>query len=75
MWKSVLAISLGASIGALLRWQFGDRFNSVFPTIPPGTLAANLVGGYVIGLAIALHVIGSVTMTFAGIATIVWTRG
>lgn len=53
MWKSVLAISAGASLGALLRWWLGSQLNNVFPTIPPGTLAANLVGGYVVGLAIA----------------------
>jgi CrcB protein len=53
MWKSIVAISLGASLGALLRWWLGSRFNSVFPPIPPGTLIANLVGAYVIGLAIA----------------------
>lgn len=53
MWKSILAISLGAALGALLRWQLGDKLNSVFPTIPPGTLAANLVGAYVVGLSIA----------------------
>lgn len=48
-----LAISLGAAAGALLRWQLGVRLNSVFPAIPPGTLAANLIGGYIIGVAIA----------------------
>ena len=53
MWKSVVAISLGASLGALLRWGFGSRWNSLFPAIPPGTLAANLVGGYIIGVGIA----------------------
>lgn len=53
MWKSVLAISIGAALGALLRWQLGIRLNSLFPTIPPGTLVANLVGAYLIGLAIA----------------------
>lgn len=53
MWKSVIAIALGAALGALLRWQLGARFNSIFPTIPPGTLAANLIGAYVIGLGIA----------------------
>ena len=125
MWKSVVAISLGASLGALLRWGFGNRFNLLFTTIPPGTLAANLVGGYIIGVAIAFfaaysavapewrlfiitgfcgglttfstfsaelvtllqqgrlswalgavaaHVLGSVLMTFAGIATVVWLR-
>jgi CrcB protein len=53
MWKAIVAISIGASCGALLRWWFGMRLNAVFPTIPMGTLAANLVGGYVIGVAIA----------------------
>lgn len=53
MWKSIVAIGLGAALGALLRWQLGSRLNSVFPTIPPGTLTANLIGAYVIGLCIA----------------------
>ena len=53
IWSPVLAISLGAAGGALLRWQLGMRLNSLFPTLPPGTLAANLVGGYIIGFAIA----------------------
>ena len=126
MWKSILAISLGAALGALLRWVLGDKLNSLFPTIPPGTLVANLIGAYVVGVAIAffatytalapewrlliitgfcgglttfstfsaelvpllqqgrlswafgavaLHVVGSVLMTFAGIATITWARG
>ena len=121
MWKSILAIAIGAALGALLRWQLGSRLDSLFPTIPPGTLVANLVGAYVIGLciaffatfsaispewrlllitgfcgglttfstfaaevtvllqqgriswafgAVAVHVIGSVLMTFAGIGTI-----
>ncbi|WP_291992373.1 fluoride efflux transporter CrcB [Candidatus Accumulibacter sp. ACC003] len=125
MWKSVVAISIGAALGALLRWQLGIRLNSIFPTIPPGTLVANLLGGYVIGVAVAffasysaispewrlliitgfcgglttfstfsaelaallqegrlswalgivaVHVSGSVLMTFAGIATVVWAR-
>src|SRR5579864_4852008 len=53
MWKSVVAISVGASLGALLRWWLGSRFNSTFPPIPPGTLLANLIGAYIIGLAVA----------------------
>lgn len=53
MWKSIAAIAIGAAIGALLRWHLGARLNALFPTIPPGTLAANLIGAYVIGLAIA----------------------
>ncbi len=125
MWKSIVAISVGAAFGALLRWQLGIRLNAFFPTIPPGTLVANLVGAYVIGLAIAFftsfsaiapewrllvitgfcgglttfstfsaelmtvleegrlswalamvvaHVVGSVLMTFAGVATMYWAR-
>ena len=121
MWKSIFVIAVGAALGALLRWQLGTRLNSLFPTIPPGTLAANLIGAYVIGLgiaffatfsaispewrlliitgfcgglttfstfsaeitvllqqgriswalgAVAMHVVGSVAMTFAGIGTI-----
>jgi CrcB protein len=53
MLKSVLAICVGASLGALLRWWLGLVLNGLFPSIPPGTLAANLVGGYLVGLAIA----------------------
>ena len=125
MWKSILAISIGAALGALLRWQLGVKLNAVFPTIPPGTLVANWIGAYVIGLALAFfatfsalspewrllvitgfcgglttfstfsaelttllqqgrvswalgivaaHVVGSVLMTCAGIATMVYVR-
>jgi CrcB protein len=49
----VFAISIGAAGGALLRWQLGVRLNSLLPALPPGTLAANLIGGYIIGVAIA----------------------
>jgi len=52
--RSIIAISIGASAGALLRWWLGTALNSLFPAVPPGTLAANLVGGYIIGVAIAL---------------------
>jgi CrcB protein len=53
MWKSIIAVCVGASAGALLRWWLGAQLNNLLPSIPPGTLAANLVGCYVIGLAIA----------------------
>ena len=53
MLKTIIAISVGASAGSLLRWFLGVRLNSFLPQIPPGTLAANLIGGYVVGLAIA----------------------
>jgi len=50
---SVVAIALGAAIGALLRWLLGLKLNGLFPLLPPGTLAANLIGGYIIGIAVA----------------------
>ena len=124
--KSLIAVFIGAGLGALLRWWLGLTLNSYFPRIPPGTLAANLIGGYIIGVAVAffatyselapesrlfivtgfcgglttfstfsseivallqegqaldacgaaaLHLAGSVLMTFAGIATVTWNRG
>ena len=54
MWKAIVAISVGASLGALLRWWLGLTLNPHFPGIPPpGTLAANLIGAYVVGMAMA----------------------
>ena len=53
MLNAVLAISVGSALGALLRWQLGLRLNEVFPTLPPGTLVANIIGGYIIGVAVA----------------------
>ena len=53
MWKTVFAIAIGAAGGALLRWQLGERLNALFPTVPPGTLTANLVGAYVVGVCVA----------------------
>jgi CrcB protein len=123
--KSIIAIFIGAGLGALLRWWLGLTLNSYFPSVPPGTLAANLIGGYIIGVAVAvfaastaiapewrlfvitgfcgglttfstfsseivtllqqrqllgacgaaaLHLVGSVLMTFAGIGTVAWVR-
>lgn len=53
MLKSLVVIAIGASLGAWLRWILGMKLNALFPTIPPGTVVANMVGGYIIGLAIA----------------------
>ena len=50
---SVLAICIGASLGALARWGLG-LWLSPGSWLPWGTLAANLIGGYLIGVAIAL---------------------
>ena len=49
----ILAVFTGAGLGALLRWGLGSWLNPVFPPIPLGTLAANLTGGLLIGLASA----------------------
>jgi CrcB protein len=48
-----LAVFCGAGLGALLRWGLGAWLNPVFPTIPLGTVAANLLGGFLVGVAIA----------------------
>ncbi|KAA8556351.1 fluoride efflux transporter CrcB [Pseudomonas marginalis] len=53
MLKSLVVIAIGSSLGAWLRWLLGMKLNALFPTIPPGTVVANMVGGYIIGLAIA----------------------
>ena len=126
MIKPILAIAFGAGCGAVLRWGLGLKLNALFPAIPLGTLAANLLGGYIVGLAVAyfaqmpglspewrlliitgfcgglttfstfsveivtllqqgrmlvamsaigLHVMGSLLMTLAGIATWQWLKG
>lgn len=51
---SMLAITLGAACGANLRWALGLGLNAMFPALPPGTLVANLLGAWLIGMAIAV---------------------
>jgi fluoride exporter len=126
MWLSIASICAGASLGALLRWLLAARFNPVWSAVPLGTLAANLLGGYLVGIAVAFfaqhpalspqlrlfvvtgflgalttfstfsaevvtqiqhghwpwalatafaHLAGSLLLTGAGIATVVWLRG
>ena len=50
----LLAVGGGAAIGAWLRWWLGILLNPVFPTLPLGTLAANLIGGLLMGFAMGL---------------------
>jgi CrcB protein len=50
---SFIAIGLGAACGAWLRWGLGLWLNPALPELPLGTLTANLVGGYLVGLAVA----------------------
>jgi fluoride exporter len=54
MLNSLLAISAGAAAGAMSRWLLGLSLNAIFPTLPLGTLAANLIGGYLVGVAVAV---------------------
>ena len=124
-WRSLLAVAIGGMLGCLLRWVLAIFLNKLFPAIPPGTLAANLIGCYIIGvavaffiqypafapewrlflttgfcgglttfstfsaevvmlmqsgrksfalMAIAVHLIGSLLMTIAGIGTVTWLQ-
>jgi CrcB protein len=125
LWRSLLAVAVGGMLGCLMRWFLALVLNRYFPTIPPGTLAANLIGCYIVGVAlaiftvnpalpmewrlflttgfcgglttfstfsaevvlllqggrmawamgaIAVHLVGSLVMTFAGIATVTWVK-
>ena len=60
---SVIAICIGASVGALARWGLGLWLNPgtvnatavpLLPAIPLGTLAANFIGGYLVGICVAV---------------------
>jgi fluoride exporter len=52
IWVSVLAVGLGAALGALLRWGLSAWLNALWATAPPGTLLANVVGGFGVGVAL-----------------------
>ena len=47
-----IAVGVGAALGAWLRWWLGVALNAVTPNLPLGTLAANLIGGYLVGVAV-----------------------
>ena len=125
MWRSFIAVSVGGVLGCLLRWCLAILLNRYLPAIPPGTLAANLIGCYIVGMALAFfmayphlapewrlfvttgfcgglttfstfsaeivillqsgrtvwalgavaaHLLGSLLMTFAGVATVNWLK-
>jgi len=58
--SAVIAICIGACVGALARWQLSVHFNQS-DVLPWGTLYANLIGGYLIGIAVEYF------MTHAGL--------
>jgi fluoride exporter len=53
-WGGILAVGGGAAMGAWLRWGLGVMLNPVFPTLPLGTLSANLIGGLLMGFAMEI---------------------
>ena len=54
MLQSFVAVGGGAALGAWMRWGLGALLNPLFPTLPLGTLAANLIGGFLMGVAMAV---------------------
>lgn len=53
------AVGMGAALGAWLRWGLGVFLNPVFSALPLGTLVANLVGGYLMGLAMGFFALSN----------------
>jgi CrcB protein len=51
---SFFAVGLGAFAGAVLRWFLGLLLNPILPTLPLGTLTANLAGGLIMGITMGL---------------------
>jgi CrcB protein len=49
-----LAVGIGATLGAWLRWLLSLALNPLLPTLPLGTLTSNLLGGYAIGIVAEL---------------------
>ena len=47
-------IGAGAAVGAWVRWGLGIVLNPLFTFLPLGTLAANMIGGYLMGIALVL---------------------
>ncbi|NIE83042.1 MULTISPECIES: fluoride efflux transporter CrcB [unclassified Burkholderia] len=54
MFQSILAVAVGGALGSLFRWFLGIRLNAWYPELPLGTLAANVIAGYIIGVALAV---------------------
>jgi CrcB protein len=49
-----LAVGVGAALGAWMRWLLGVALNPLFVALPLGTLAANVIGGYLVGVAVGV---------------------
>lgn len=53
-WGSIAAVGGGAAVGAWLRWGLSIALNPLLPMMPLGTLASNLIGGLLMGFAMAI---------------------
>jgi len=53
------AVGIGAALGAWVRWLLGVGLNPLFVTLPLGTLAANVIGGYLVGVAVGVFHLNS----------------
>jgi fluoride exporter len=51
--SAFIAVGVGAALGAWLRWMLSTWFNPLAPGLPLGTLASNIIGGYLVGVAVA----------------------
>lgn len=51
--NSLFAVVFGGAVGCVARWMLGFLLNALFPAIPPGTVAANLIGCYLVGISLA----------------------
>lgn len=60
-WVGFMVVGLGAAIGAWLRWGLSIALNAVYPMLPLGTLVANLLGGYLMGIAMGLISSGNIS--------------
>lgn len=54
-WQNFAAVGLGGALGCWLRWLLALAMNAIVPRLPLGTLAANLIGAFAIGLALGYY--------------------
>jgi CrcB protein len=59
MWRSAAAVCIGGIAGCLLRWGLGIWLNGSGSVLPLGTLTANLLGGYLVGVAVAFFALNN----------------
>jgi CrcB protein len=59
MWRAMAAVCIGGTVGCVLRWCLGLWLNQQSSMMPLGTLAANLIGGYIVGVAVAFFALNT----------------